>query len=794
MYLKLDKKLILKIDKVAIEKNRKKREGFDEAKIVRNINLIKKLFETIKIKKISYLNYNVTFLYNNEKLFIDTDDYKLVTRLHIKNSTIFLKIEEFKYKKYGLLFKGTCVANVINKSVMLNGKYFIKEASGNSKVVVENSILNFKIDSNSFNNKSLEKVTNLFPLNKKIKSWIYKKIVAKSYKVKMFKGEIDLKSKKIKKLYAIVNAYDAVIKFNKNLPPVKTKKIIMTFKDNTLYFQLEKPIYLDKNLDGSYVVIKHPEKKDSYIDIILMTSSPIDEKILKIVKNYSVHLPIYQKNGFTNAQLKIRYVFNTNKLFLDGKFNTTNSLLNIDGIDLYAYSAKVRLKNSKIYIDKSMVEIKNLIKSYIEGSVNLNKKISTINIINGKLKIEAKNYSIINMDNFNDILTTDFTKKGITKLDLKKIKTSIIMTKNKTAIYINDLKNIEQYSPILKQAKIDSGNLTISTPDFENFQITAHIVKNNNIIYYNSQPVKEFNIEGFLSNNGSKIYINDNKIKIFYKRYLKTTINGYDLNIKEFKSSKKNNLINFSIYGYSSNIDIFGRKILSDKYILKYENGRFDFINFYKNAKISANGSFENYSIEAKSLNDVFVKNFLDIYGIKGGNYNLKAIGKRKNLKGKVTFFNATLKDMALLNNIMAFLNTIPSLITFSDPGYNKYGYYVKKGVIDFYLANKILYIKNFNLEGKSINFQGDGIVDLNSNRINMNVTLTTFKNISNILNKIPVAGYILLGKKGNISTKLKIEGSLIKPKISTNIAKETIKAPLNILKRALEMPFEIFK
>ncbi len=788
LYLKLDKKLILKIDKVVIKKNRKK-EKIDPKKIIKNISYIKKFFEKIEIKKLSYLNYNVTFLYTNDKLFIDTDDYKVVSKFHIKNR-VFLDIKEFNYKKYNLFFKGKSTIDVANKNIFINGKYSIKDIDGAIKASLKKDIINFELNSNSFSNKSLKKITDIFPLNKVIKSWIYKKIVAKSYKVKIFKGVIDLKSKNVKNLFAIIKAKDANIKFSQNLPPVKTKEILLTIKNRSLYFQLEKPTYLDKNLDQSYVTISNIGKDDSYIDIVLKTTSAIDKEILKIVKNYGISLPINQKSGKTKGKLKIRVVFKTNKVYLDGIFETKNSLLNINGIDIYAYNTKIRLKNSNIFIDRSLVEIKKLIKSYIDGKIDLTKKVATINLNNANLKIVANNKKIISIKPYKDILTIDFRKKGITKLNLKELNISIVMKKEETLIFINNLKNIKNFSSIL--AYIDNGKIALVTKDFKNFLVKAKIFKENDLIYYRGKPVNEFNIEGFINPNRSKLNIND-KIKIDYQKDFKITINDYDLNIKDFNNSSNQSDLNFTLYGYSSNIIIFKRKILSQKYIFKYKNRKFDFLNIYKNSKISIKGPFDRYTIDAKNMDDKFIKSFLNIEGIKGGVYNLKAIGKKRNIQGKAIFYNATLKDMALLNNIMAFLNTIPSLVTFSDPGYDKDGYFVKKGKIDFIYSNKILYIKNLNLEGKSLNMQGYGYINLNSSTIDMDLTLITLKNISNILNKIPIAGYILLGKKGEISTKLKIKGSLIKPKISTNIPKEAIKAPLNIIERTIKTPFKLF-
>ena len=59
-------------------------------------------------------------------------------------------------------------------------------------------------------------------------------------------------------------------------------------------------------------------------------------------------------------------------------------------------------------------------------------------------------------------------------------------------------------------------------------------------------------------------------------------------------------------------------------------------------------------------------------------------------------------------------------------------------------------------------------------------------------VSKIPLVGYILLGNE-TISASLKVDGKLSNPDVHTQIAKDIIIAPLNIIKRTLMLPFHLF-
>lgn len=58
----------------------------------------------------------------------------------------------------------------------------------------------------------------------------------------------------------------------------------------------------------------------------------------------------------------------------------------------------------------------------------------------------------------------------------------------------------------------------------------------------------------------------------------------------------------------------------------------------------------------------------------------------------------------------------------------------------------------------------------------------------------IPLVGGIILGDDKRISTNVDVTGPTTDPKIETHLIMDTLKSPVNIIKRTLELPLELLK
>ncbi|MFT2677178.1 AsmA-like C-terminal domain-containing protein, partial [Helicobacter pylori] len=87
-------------------------------------------------------------------------------------------------------------------------------------------------------------------------------------------------------------------------------------------------------------------------------------------------------------------------------------------------------------------------------------------------------------------------------------------------------------------------------------------------------------------------------------------------------------------------------------------------------------------------------------------------------------------------------------------------------------------------LIGKTLDVAGNGIIELDKNKLDLNLEVSTIKALSNVLSKIPIVGYLILGKEGKVTTNVNVKGTLDNPKTKVTLATDIIQAPFKILRR----------
>jgi hypothetical protein len=194
------------------------------------------------------------------------------------------------------------------------------------------------------------------------------------------------------------------------------------------------------------------------------------------------------------------------------------------------------------------------------------------------------------------------------------------------------------------------------------------------------------------------------------------------------------------------------------------------------------------FSIDGSGFNDNFMDHLFALSDFSGGNFSFQAKGESESFEGIMRVENTILKDYKVLNNVLAFVNTVPSLTTFSLPNYNTKGLPVKEGYAHFSYNKGIVNVDNFTLNSPEIKILGEGNADLKKQTLKGALTLKT--DLGSALGKVPLVGYILFGDDGSISTTVTLSGKLDNPKVETAIAQEIVTAPFNILKRTLVYPF----
>jgi hypothetical protein len=140
----------------------------------------------------------------------------------------------------------------------------------------------------------------------------------------------------------------------------------------------------------------------------------------------------------------------------------------------------------------------------------------------------------------------------------------------------------------------------------------------------------------------------------------------------------------------------------------------------------------------------------------------------------------------------MVFINTVPSLMTFSLPEYNTNGLPLDSAVIGLKFKDMRATFESMNFVSPGFQAAGIGWIDFSQKLIDLDVSVVTER--KNTIRNVPVAGYMLQGDKEEASLTIKIKGGYDDPEVTHSLYKEIVSKPFGILFRTLGLPVHAFK
>jgi len=443
------------------------------------------------------------------------------------------------------------------------------------------------------------------------------------------------------------------------------------------------------------------------------------------------------------------------------------------------------------------------------GNYLQTKLFATYNISTKRAKINLEKINLINPKN-NHILYKNNALLLNAKLRSKQIlinstdlNSSFVSNHEGWGLHIYSLAKIAKYSNFLQDYNLTQGSLNLHKyTNKKDIQFQAKITYPYGLLMKKDKAIYNYNIQGTLKENHAISCKINNRVILNYKNKLKIQITNEIIDINQLllalktlhSKEKVHNPTKLNILLNTSKTQLYlgnNRYILSDTIALQYYN---DILTAQlKHHKGYAGLKYQNnhFHLYGYKFDDVFMTKLLSLSKFYHGNLEFSFNGKLNDYKGVLFLNNTTIKEYRLLNNILAFINTVPSLITFSLPGYDKYGLAVKEGYINFTSKNDIFTISDIYLNSKELKILGRGKASIKNDMIDIILNLKT--DLGSNLAKIPLVGYILLDGD-SISTTLKITGKLTNPKVASLLAKDIVVAPLNIIKRTLTLPYNLIK
>ncbi len=181
----------------------------------------------------------------------------------------------------------------------------------------------------------------------------------------------------------------------------------------------------------------------------------------------------------------------------------------------------------------------------------------------------------------------------------------------------------------------------------------------------------------------------------------------------------------------------------------------------------------EHFLADGSNLNDTFMGALIQDSNFLGGQLFLSAMGSFEEFSALFEIKDTVLTNLATLNNVMTLLNTVPALITFSWPKYSFTGLPLDSVVVGMKFKNMLATFESMEFISPSLQASGIGWIDFSERLMDMDVSLTTQR--KNNLRKIPIAGYILHGKKGEASMTIKIKSGFDDPDVTHSLFKENL-------------------
>ncbi|WP_181881811.1 AsmA-like C-terminal domain-containing protein [Helicobacter sp. MIT 14-3879] len=830
LYLKLDKKLVLQINNIDLSHLKQSKKDDTSTlsmqyitKIIRSIITITSFFEHLEISSIIYQNETSSIYFNGNYFKVNIPYVLASFKLVNDGDDILLDIETLKIKQEELDIKGKILYIEDGARFAFDLESYINNKLDN--VVSYQGETNFKYLNIVLDSTSLDSVDILAPyikmLDSSVYEWMFKKASFDNITINrayLYTQNLDYKNIDkviVENLYAIGTLKNVSLKFEDELENINVDDVFVVFDKGKLSFYTQNASYDNVLVDKSIVEISDFFSPQTLLSLNLTSKNILlDNRILGILKFYGINIPILQKDGVGEGNINLDILLPTEKLATkvtpNGSFKVKNSNVSIAGMDLFIKESNINIKDNIIDIIDSYVNIDNILSSKVNVNINTKDKKIDLIILPSKLQIAtASGDEIVNFNNKELKANMDFSTSDLL-VNIDEFNISALINED-IQISINDINKLLPYAPILTMYDIKNGNVKLNiNKDNKDILLVANLYNLKYPIYFlNKERLSSIQINGTINSNNIHLYNNADKIDIkidFDSGYVDLSVKDKYINIDEIldssipifanlkKSNNKKNLsdsVDILINASNIIIGLFGYDVVLDEAMLKTtQNG---FIGNGRNKNGIANIILDGKTInvEANNFNADFVNNLFKKDVVYGGTFGVFGIYRDNKFVGDVSMLDTSVKNMASLQNILSFIDAIPSLVVFKLPGFSTNGYEINEANIRVGVDSDYIALEDININGSSVDITGNGVVDLKKEELNIRLELSTIKSLSSILNKIPIFGYILLGEDGKITTDLTIKGSINEPVTELSLLEDTAKAPINMLKRVFS-PFQV--
>lgn len=378
--------------------------------------------------------------------------------------------------------------------------------------------------------------------------------------------------------------------------------------------------------------------------------------------------------------------------------------------------------------------------------------------------------------------------------------------KNWSAVF-GDLSAIYSRSKVLQKYKIKEGSLSVSSEyGVRPYRFTADVRMPYPLLVEGGEPTEQVKVTGKLADEGVFATVNENLDIVYRDSNLTLSSRQIDYNVNavmqllsdfkplnksaDTKPEDKQSLL-VELHAEDSQIYLSPQsKLLADTIDLKFMEGKISANLEHGPGQIELQLEKGTFLIESRDLNDEFMGALIKNSRFQGGRMSMVSQGSFDDFSIVFDLQDTNISGLAMVNNVMALLNTVPALMTFSLPEYNSEGLPIDSAIAGMTFKKKVGIFESLEVKGPELQVIGTGQMDFSKQLIDMDIHIKT--QASKNVGKIPLIGYVLAGKDEDASLSLKITGGFDDPEVTNSLVQDIVVYPVEILFRTLKLPFHL--
>jgi hypothetical protein len=801
LYIKLDKKLTLRANRVTIPKRKSTPTVAKVDRILKQVKYGLHFFKEIDLKKIRFDNNVLGIHYHKGVLQIDSKEYLIRGSVALEGKLIKATVPMLYLKKHQITMQGRFNYHINTKNLEVEGIYAFKQLAGRFMVHKKGDHLFFKLNSRPF--EDLEALVRGMMLPKALREWAIERVRAKHYTIKSLSamgeivdGAFRLDTKSIK---GEITFDEVAVNFKDNLAPIEAKRLDLSYDKEVLEFAFGHPNYLKRDLNGTRLFLSGLGSDKMQLDLHLKLKSAFDKELKALLRAYGVDIPLMQHSGTMRASIDIGIPLLKKGLALKSHIRLSKGELEVSGVRLPIVSGAISYEGNRVKLEGIKLRHENYFGT-LDGDLLLKKKRLNATFDAHYIRVGGRDEPVVEVKNHKIPFVLEYAK-GV-HAQIPRWSIDFLYEKGSATLNLGDLKKIHRFID-QKIPIAQGGEAKLVTEDFNYYRFDATIGRSDCFLYEKSGAcATKMKLSGKITPSNVDFYAFDKRL-YFNQAKGRIKLDGLNIDLKrliekELKSQSPSPKANegseqaMVILGKNSHIRYEEYKLLTDSYDVEIlKNGDIRAIASADGDIIKFSKKGEIMSLKALRIKDRVLHRLINFDGLKKGRYSLRKRGDLSGVtKGEIIVEGGVMQGFKAYNNTLAFINTLPAWAALKDPGYSDEGFVIKSGLVEYQMVRdeKIIF-NSIYIEGESANIVGRGMIDLKAQTIHMQLNIQVGREIGKALGRIPFVGYILAGEDQSITMALKITGALDKPLVTTSAGKDLINYPMNVIKRTIEAP-----